>query len=142
MKLNPFDDIKPAYIAVNGDGFTVGEKTYSELKCFIKDIIPVRKLFRGRKIECYSNNAKKGKNSEYCTLCKKRTQCRQRIRLMLLLHDEDEETPAILEINTNSHDNLRKSLEQLSIEELPTQLIVITIEKQGKYIQVQFNPVF
>jgi hypothetical protein len=142
MKLNPFDDIKPAYIAVNGNGFNVAEKTYSELKCFIKDIIPVRKLFRGRKMECYSNNAKKGKNGEYCALCKKRTQCRQRIRLMLLLHDEDEETPAILEINTNSHDNLRKSLEHINDDELSIQLIVLNIEKKDKYIQIQFNPIF
>jgi hypothetical protein len=142
MKLDCFDDIKPAYIAVNAGGFTVEEKVYTELQCFIRDIIPVRKLFKGKKVECYSNNAKKGKNGEYCALCKKRIQCRQRIRLMLLLHDEDEETPAILEINTNSHDNLRRSLENINDDELSTQLIAISIEKQGKYIQVQFNPIF
>lgn len=142
MKLNPFDDVKPTYIAVNTNGFTVSEKVYSEIKCFIKDIVPVRKLFKGRKIECYSNNARKGKNGEYCTLCKKRMQCKQRIRLMLLLQEEDEETPAILEINTNSHDNLRKSLEDIDDNDLPSQLIILKIEKQDKYIQVQFNPVF
>lgn len=142
MKLNPFDDIKPEYVAVNSNGFTVGEKAYSELKCFIKDIIPVRKLFRGRKIECYSNNAKKGKNGEYCALCKKRTQCKRRIRLMLLLYDNEEATPAILEINTNSHDNLRKSLQHINDDELSTQLIVFNVEKKDKYIQIQFNPVF
>ena len=142
MKLNLFDDIKPTYVAVNTNGFAVGEKGYRELKCFIKDITPVRKLFKGRKIECYSNNAKKGKNGEYCALCKKRNQCRQRIRLMLLVHNEDKEAPALLEINTNSLDNLRKSLEHIDDDELSTQLMVLNVEKQGKYIQVQFNPVF
>ncbi len=142
MNLDFFDDIKPVYIAVNSNGFTVSEKIFTELKCFIKDITPVRKLFKGRKIECYSNNAKKGRNGEYCALCKKRTQCKQRIRLMLLVNNEHEETPAILEINTNSHDNLRKSLEHIDDNDLPTQLIMLNVEKHGKYIQVQFNPVF
>lgn len=142
MKLNFFNDIKPVYVAVNVGGFTVEGKVYAKLQCFIRDIIPVRKLFKGKKVDCYSNNARKGKNGEYCALCKKRTQCRQRIRLMLLLHDEDEETPAILEINTNSHDNLRKSLEPINDDELANQLIVLSVEKQGKYIQVQFKPLF
>ena len=61
---------------------------------------------------------------------------------MILLQKEDEETPAILEINTNSHDNLRKSLGQIKDDELANRLIVLSVEKQGKYIQVQFNPVF
>jgi len=142
MKLDFFDDIKPVYIAVNVNGFSIKGKVYDNLQCFIRDIVPVRKLFKGKKVECYSNNAKKGKNGEYCALCKKRNQCRQRIRLMLLLHYEDEETPAILEINTNSHDNLRKSLENINDGELSTQLIVLSVVKQDKYIQIQFNPVF
>jgi len=142
MKLEFFDDIKPAFIAVNANGFTIGEKAYSELQCFIRDITLVRKLFRGRKIECYSNNAKKGKNGEHCALCQKRNECKQRIRLMLLLHDEDEETPAQLEINTNSFDKLRKALEPINDDDLSSQLIILKVEKQGKYIQVQFNPVF
>ena len=62
MNFNFFSEIKPEYIAVNNDGFTVKGKIYPELECFIREIIPVRKLFRGNKIECYSNDAKKGKN--------------------------------------------------------------------------------
>ncbi len=142
MKLNCFDNVRPAYIAVNTKGFTIDEKTYNELKCSIKDINPVRKLFKRKKVECYSNDAKKGKNGEYCSLCKKRNQCRQRIRLMLLVYDKDGETPAILEINTNSYDNLCKSLENINDDELSAQLMVLSIEKRDKYIQVQFNPIF
>ena len=61
---------------------------------------------------------------------------------MLLLHDEDEETPAQLEINTNSFDKLRKALEPINDDDLSSQLVILKVEKQGKYIQVQFNPVF
>lgn len=142
MKFNFFNDIKPQYIAVNNDGFTVKGKLYSELECFIMKIIPVRKLFRGKKIECYSNDAKKGKNGEHCILCSKRTECRPRIRLMMILHNNDEETPAQLEINTNSFDNLRKTIEPINDDELNAQLIVLKVKKVEKYLQIQFNTIF
>jgi hypothetical protein len=142
MKFNFFNDIKPEYISVNKGGFTVKGKMYSELKCFIREITPVRKLFTGKKIECYSNDAKRGKNGESCILCGKRTACRARIRLMLMLHNDDEETPAQLEINTNSFDNLRKTIEPISEDDLNAQLIVLKVKKVGKYLQVQFNTIF
>jgi hypothetical protein len=142
VNFNFFNDIKPEYIAVNNDGFTVKGKIYPELECFIREIIPVRKLFRGKKIECYSNDAKKGKNGEHCVLCCKRTECRPRIRLMMMVHNGDEETPAQLEINTNSFDNLRKTIEPVSDNNLSEQLINLKIKKQGKYLQVIFNAIF
>jgi len=142
VKLNFFNDIKPEYVSVNNDGFTLKDKLYHELECFIREIIPVRKLFRGNKIECYSNDAKKGKNGEHCVLCCKRTECRPRIRLMMMVHNDKEETPAQLEINTNSFDNLRKTIEPISENDLADQLINLKIKKQGKYLQVIFNNIF
>ena len=142
MNFNFFNDIKPEYIAVNNEGFTVKGKIYPELECFIREIIPVRKLFRGKKIECYSNDAKKGKNGEHCVLCCNRTECRPRIRLMMMAHNGDEETPAQLEINTNSFDNLRKTIEPISDNDLQEQLFNLKIKKQGKYLQVIFNTIF
>jgi hypothetical protein len=142
VNFNFFSEIKPEYIAVNNDGFTVKGKIYPELECFIQEIIPVRKLFRGKKIECFSNDAKKGKNGEHCVLCCKRTECRPRIRLTMMLHNGDEETPAQLEINTNSFDNLRKTIEPISDNDLSDQLINLKINKQGKYLQVMFNAIF
>ena len=142
MNFNFFSEIKPEYIAVNNEGFTVKDKIYPELECFIREIIPVRKLFRGKKIECYSNDAKKGKNGEHCVLCCKRIECRPRIRLMMMAHNGDEETPAQLEINTNSFDNLRKTIEPISEDELSEQLIVMKVKKVGKYLQIQFNTIF
>ena len=142
MNFNFFNDIKPEYITVNNDGFNVKCKIYHELECFIREIIPVRKLFRGKKIECYSNDAKKGKNGEHCVLCSKRSECRPRIRLMMMVHSGDEETPAQLEINTNSFDNLRKTIEPIRDNELQAQLFKLKIKKQGKYLQVIFNTIF
>ena len=142
MKFNFFTDIKPEYVAVNNDGFFVKGKLYPELKCFIREIIPVRKLFKGKKIECYSNDAKKGKNGESCILCRTRIECRPRIRMMMMLHHDEEETPAQLEINTNSFDNLRKTIEPISDNDLQEQLFNLKIKKQGKYLQVMFNAIF
>jgi len=123
--------------------FELDEKQYEQLKCSIKQITPVRKLFKGKKIECYSNDAKRGKNGEYCAVCAKRINCRQRIRLMLLVNtDTDEQVPALLEINNNSFGELQKMLEPLKQEELTDLLIVIGVEKQEKYLQVQFKPLF
>jgi len=110
---------------------------------FIREIIPVRKLFKGKKIECYSNDAKKGKSGEICALCPKRMNCRQRIRLILLVNDKgNESVPAQLEINTNSFEPLKKMLEPIEEDDLSNLLVALEITKQGKYLQIQFNPVF
>ena len=143
MKFDFFDKTKPAYIAVNSDGFQLDGKHFKTLECFIREIIPVRKLFRGRKIECYSNDAEKGKNGEMCALCTKRRKCRQRIRLMLLVQGgNNKSVPAQLEINNNSFGTLKKMLEPIEKDELPGLLVSLEIKKQDKYLQIQFNPIF
>lgn len=142
MNLSFLNKTKIAYVGINRQGFSVGSKTYSEIECYIRDIIPVRKLFNGRKIECYSNDAVKGKSGEFCAICRNRIICRQRIRLMLLLHEKEEETPAQMEINTNSFDNLRKALEPIEENELPKTLISIKIKKWNNYLQLYFEPLF
>jgi hypothetical protein len=143
MKFNFFKETTANYIAVNSDGFELDGKQYEQLECSIKQITPVRKLFKGKKIECYSNDAERGKNGEYCTMCAKRMNCRQRIRLMLLLNTgTEEQIPALLEINSNSFTALKEMLEPLKQEELADLLIVITVEKQKKYLQIQFKTLF
>jgi len=143
MNFDFFDESKPAYIAVNTDGFHLNGKLYQKLECFIREIIPVRKLFKGKKIECYSNDAKKGKGRELCALCSKRMNCRQRIRLMLVVHNKgNEPVPAQLEINSNSFEPLRKMLDPIEADDLSSLLVVLEVKKQDKYLQIQFNPVF
>jgi hypothetical protein len=144
MNFDFFDESKPAYIAVNTNGFHLNGKLYQKLECFIREITPVRKLFKGKKIECYSNDAKKGKSGETCALCSKRMNCRQRIRLMLLVHDKGNESsvPAQLEINSNSFEPLKKMLEPIEKDDLSNLLVVLEVKKQDKYLQIQFNPVF
>jgi len=69
--------------------------------------------------------------------------CRQRIRLMLLVNTgAEEQVPALLEINNNSFGELQKMLEPLKQEELANLLIVIGVEKQEKYLQIKFKTLF
>jgi len=49
MKFNFFKETKASYIAVNSDGFELDGKQYGQLECSIKQITPVRKLFKGKK---------------------------------------------------------------------------------------------
>ena len=143
MNFDFFNELKPAYVAVNIDGFYLNGKLFQTLECSIKEIMPVRKLFKGKKIECYSNDAKKGKGGELCALCSKRMVCRQRIRLMLLVHDkENDSIPAQLEINSNSFTPLKKMLEPIKADDLSSLLIMLKVKMQDKYLQIQFSPVF
>lgn len=133
-----------AFVGVNGDGFTVDGRTYSELQGFIRQIVPVRKLFNGRKLECYSNDAVKGRNGTFCSLCLKLAQCRKRIRLMLLLVDENGgQVPAQFEINSSSFRSLQKMLEPIDEGELAKTLVNMELDKkEGKYLKVRFSAVF
>jgi len=143
MKFNFFKETTVNYIAVNSNGFVLDGKQYGQLECSIKQITPVRKLFKGKKIDCYSNDAERGKHGEYCALCSQRMNCRQRIRLMLLVNSgTEEQLPALLEINSNSFSALQKMLEPLKQEELADLLIIIKVEEQEKYLQVQFKTLF
>ena len=143
MNLDFLKKNKPTYISVNDDGFDIKGRKHREIKCFIKAMFPVRKLFKGRSIECYSNDAEKGKNGQFCSLCPKRISCRQRIRLMLLVvEDEQNKTPAQLEINNHSFESLEKLIEPLKEDELPEMLLALQVTKQGKYLQVVFSSVF
>jgi len=49
MKVNFFKETTASYIAVNSDGFELDGKQYGKLECSIKQITPVRKLFKGKK---------------------------------------------------------------------------------------------
>jgi len=142
MKTDFLNETRPVYVSVNKDGFGVNGKTFPQIQCVIKAVAPVRKLFNGAALECYSNDAEKGKNGEFCSICSRKTRCRRRIRLMILILGQNRETPAQLEINSNSFEPLKKLLEPIGEEELPETVVSITVSAQGKYLQVLFNPIF
>jgi hypothetical protein len=142
MKCDFFKDTGPVFIAVNERGFRIGDKYTEQIQAFIREIMPVRKFFNGKTMECFSNDAKKGRNGELCALCPNRTRCRQRIRLMLVIANKEELEPAQLEINSTSFRNLKETLEPIREEELPNTLITITVVKSDGHIRVAFKTLF
>jgi len=143
MITNLFEEEKPQYLSVNKNGFILDGKQYSIINAFIENIIPVRKLFVDKSIKCYSNDAKKGKEGQRCSLCIRHSRCSKRLRLMMLLAIKNEEKiPAILEINQNSFNNLEKMLENIKEEELRQILIEIKVKQVKGYLQVFFKSIF
>ena len=61
---------------------------------------------------------------------------------MLLIAEENAETPAMLEINTNSFASLREALEPIDEKELSKQLFCLKTEQKEKYLQINFLPIF
>lgn len=138
-----FDDIKPAFISMKENCFFINGKPYEKLEAIIQHISSVRKLFNGNRVECYSNDAINGKNKQYCAICSKRSQCQRRIRLMLIVQNcSKEPMPAQLEINKNSFAPLKTMLESIDENDLNKTLIAMSVKKHGRYLQVQFSPVF
>ncbi len=143
MITNLFEEEKPQYLSVNKNGFILDGKQYPIINAFIENIIPVRKLFVGKSIKCYSNDAKKGKDGQRCSLCKNRSRCSRRLRLMMLLcMDNEDRIPGILEINQNSFKNLEKMLKNMNEGELSQTLIDIRVKQEERYLQVFFTDIF
>jgi len=139
---NLFEEEKPKFLSVNKNGFMLDGKQYQTINVLMENIIPVRKLFEGKTIKCYSNNAKIGKDGQRCILCSKKTKCSRRLRLMMLVLTDDEEVPSILEINKNSFENLKKEIENIEENNLRKTLIEMQIKQDNKYLQVFFKVIF
>ena len=107
-----FQATEPLYVGVRAGTFVINDRPLEKLEVSIQHILPVRKRFTDRKLACFSLNARTGKNGRYCALCNDRYRCRQRIRLMMLVHNLDPAPiPAIQEIAFASFDALEQLLE-------------------------------
>lgn len=144
MKLEFIDEIEPRYVGVKPNRFVLDGRGIQTVQAFIEDIIPVRKFFQDKKPLCQSQDGKTGKNGGRCALCRNRHKCRRRLRLMLMIENCGENpTPAILEINPQSFDELRQALSNIDEENLRTTLVEMSVGKTEKgTLRVLFNPVF
>lgn len=139
------DVFKPAeapFVSTDGVCFTVGKKQAETLEVFIQQLVSVRKLFKDRKIVCWSVGGQRAKNGTYCSLCSDSFRCRQRIRIKMLISNLTEEPfPAILEINRISFDSLKQAVEMIGENNLPNKNIIIknSIVRDG-IISLKFIP--
>ena len=144
MKLDFIDELEPQYVRVKPNRFVLDGQGVKSLQAFIEDVIPVRKLFQDKKLVCQSQDGKTGKNGVHCALCRDRYKCRRRLRLMLMIENlKERPTPAILEINPQSFDELSDAVKTIDEQDLKTTMMEMSVGNTEKgALRVLFKPVF
>lgn len=137
-----FQDQRPDFISVCGDNFAINGKTYPHLLCLIQKYQGVRKLFQHGKLVCYSMDGKIGHTRKtYCVFCNDNFHCQRKIRLSLILLNNGEHQPAVLDVNQPSFAALEELVETVGETNLaitPVQLKIIDNENERRVIH--FSP--
>lgn len=107
-----FDQTKPRYIQCRNGRLRLGGHEHESLDVAICDIVPVRKLFKGSELACWSINGAPGRDKRLCAFCPDAARCQKRLRLHLIVRDDSgTEIPAVLEVRTTAFDALDAALE-------------------------------
>ena len=107
-----FEQIKPAFLQHRNRRLLLDGHEYESLDVTIREIVPVRKLFTGNKLTCWSVNGSPGREKRLCAFCPDTGRCQKRLRLNLIVRDDSgAEVPAVLEIRTTAFDALDAALE-------------------------------
>jgi hypothetical protein len=125
-----FQTSRAPFIVVRDRQLHVGGCAYSELTVQIHEVLPVRKLFIERKLECYSLDCRTGSKGQFRELCTNRRLCGRRLQLRLTYRHEQQDHPAVLEIAQHSFHNFEKVLADAgAIEALPGVLVQIAASR-------------
>jgi hypothetical protein len=107
-----FERTRPLYVRLRNGRFLVGERQSETLDATLRDVLPVRKLFVGDRLECWSVNGAHGRDRRLCAFCEDAGRCQKRLRLLLILNGEDNtELPAVLEVRAGAFADLDAALE-------------------------------
>lgn len=124
-----FDQTRPTYIRLRNGRLLVGDRECETLAVIIRDIVPVRKLFDGARLECWSVNGARGRDNRICAFCADAGRCQKRIRLHLILNgDDNAEIPAVLEVRTSAFTALDTALESVGGDDWRNMLFRISVE--------------
>jgi hypothetical protein len=139
-----FQASRAPFIVVRDGHLHAGTKSYGQLTVQIHEVRPVRKLFAGRTLQCWSLDCRTGKNGQLCEVCARRQRCSRRLQLRLVYRDQDQDQPAILEVPGHSFHALDQCLEQLGdLQRLPEVLVLIKpIETETGRTVLQFQLLF
>ena len=107
-----FERLKPAYIQRRGSRLMLAGHEFDSIDVAIRDVVPVRKLFDGARLVCWSVNGSPGSGKRQCAFCPDDRRCQRRLRLNLTAHcDDGVETPAVVELRASAFDALDSALE-------------------------------
>lgn len=139
-----FETSRAPFVTVRDGHLHVQGRAYAQLTVQIHEILPVRKLFVQRKLQCYSLDCRTGKAGQLCELCAERRHCHRRLQLRLAYRDGDQDQPAILELPGHCFSAFDQCLEQIGdIQQLPTALVLIKpIESETGWTTLHFQLLF
>jgi len=113
-----FDQTRATYIRWHHGRFRIGNRETEAIEGIIRDLIPVRKLFDGTRLDCWSINGARGRDQRLCAFCPDAARCQKRLRLHLLLRaDGNAEIPAVLEVRAEAFAALDTALESLGADD-------------------------
>ena len=144
MIRNLFDQTRPTYVRLRQGRFRLGDRDLEALTAVICDVLPVRKLFDGTKLECWSVNGSRGKHQRLCAFCPDAGRCQKRLRLHLLVGDrQNAEQPAVLELKTALFTALDEALEKAGPDAWRNTLFQIGIQTDPNgHDRLTFQPLF
>jgi len=130
---------KPPFIKVTNEGFRVNDHLQRTIQFKIHDFAFIRKLFTNARMSCYSLDAVTSKDGRRCDLCSWNYTCNKIIRLMVMVQQQPEPIPAILDINDHSLEQAAAILEVIDPADLHTTPINATIKENTKRINIHFE---
>jgi hypothetical protein len=139
-----FDQTRPIYIRLRQGRFLLGDRQLEVITAVIADLLPVRKLFDGTTLTCWSVNGSRGKDQRICGFCPDATRCQRRLRLHLLIDgDSHPEQPAVLEVLPELFADLEQALDKAGPDAWRTTLfqIGIQVDPHGRH-RLTFLPLF
>ena len=132
------------FIAVRDGRLHIGADAFDKLEVFIHEIRPVRKLFDGRRLACYSLDCRTGKNGRFCEICPDRSECTRRLQLRLLYIRGERQEPAILELPKHSFRAFDELLQQVGdIRQLPEIMVAVNaVQTATGWTNLEFQKLF
>ncbi len=139
-----FNQKRAPFITVRDGQLHIGGSTFTELTVQIQSVQPVHKLFKERRLKCWSLDCTTGKDGHFCEFCSERSACSRRLQLRLLYRIEQQNHPAILEVPKYSFRAFDRMLEKVGgVEKLPEVLVQITtVRAESGWTNLDFQALF
>jgi hypothetical protein len=126
--MNLIDEQRPLFVRICGDTFSVNGKNHSTIQVMIQKLQPIRKLFHNATLQCYSMDAKiSSSKNTYCVFCDQRYRCQRKLRLSMMMIDQGEILPIILDVNEPSFQHLQRLTDDIGIAQLSNTTVSIKI---------------
>lgn len=130
---------KPPFVKVTPQGFLVYGQSTTTIEFMIHDFAFLRKLFSSGQMTCYSLDAVTSKDGRRCELCTWNYTCNKVVRLMILINQQPNPVPAILDVNEHSIEQVGELLEAIEPSAMHTTPVCASIHSTGGKLNITFE---